>query len=139
MSFSYIVSVAAVAAIAIFVSASTASASSRPHLLTLILDDLGWADLSFRGAAYPTPNLDKLAKESVVLEGYYVQPVCSPTRSSFMTGRFPFHTGLQHQNTIMPGSTAALPLKNPTVPELLKKAGYITSGIGKWHRKFTFV
>eukprot|EP00756_Hemistasia_phaeocysticola_P023279 Hpha_TRINITY_DN15882_c1_g3::TRINITY_DN15882_c1_g3_i4::g.189326::m.189326/K12375/ARSI_J; arylsulfatase I/J len=112
---------------------AAAVAVKPPHLVLLVLDDVGWADLSGRGGAFQTPRMDGLMKEGVVLDKYYVQPVCSPTRSSFMTGRYAFHTGFQHTDTLIPGTSAHLPEDTPTVAEVLKGAGYETHAVGKWH------
>ena len=67
--------------------------SKRPHILFILADDLGWSDVGFHGSAIKTPNIDKLAKEGVILDNYYVQPLCTPTRSALMSGRYPIHTG----------------------------------------------
>eukprot|EP01064_Diplonema_japonicum_P011613 TRINITY_DN1900_c4_g1_i1.p1 TRINITY_DN1900_c4_g1~~TRINITY_DN1900_c4_g1_i1.p1 ORF type:complete len:487 (+),score=130.85 TRINITY_DN1900_c4_g1_i1:62-1522(+) len=107
--------------------------SIQPHVLMLVVDDLGWADVGYNGGDMPSPSIDKLAEEGIKLGRYYMQPVCSPTRSAFMTGRYPFTTGLQHMDTIVPGSTAGIPQDVPTLPEHLRKAGYSTYMIGKWH------
>ena len=75
--------------------------STQPHILLIVADDLGWNDVSFhapvapdgtRSAQNPTPTLTKLAAEGAALNNYYVQPVCSPTRASLMTGRHVIHT-----------------------------------------------
>ena len=63
------------------------------HILLIVIDDWGWRDVGFHGAKIKTPNMDKLATEGVILDNYYVQPVCSPTRSALLTGRYPIHTG----------------------------------------------
>jgi len=113
---------------------STLSVSMPPNIVMLVIDDLGWGDVSYHGGNFSTPNIDRLAtQEGVRLEKYYVQQVCSPTRSAFVTGRYPFHTGMQHFTTLMPGSTASIPKDVPTIAEALKKAGYSTHAIGKWH------
>jgi len=110
-----------------------ALASKPPHLVMMVLDDVGWADVGYHGSDFPTPNIDRLAMQGLRLEKYYVQQVCSPTRSALMTGRYPFHTGMQHCTTLMPGSSAKLPEDVPTIAETLRAAGYSTAAIGKWH------
>ena len=64
-----------------------------PHVLLIVLDDLGWSDVGFDGSKINTPNMDKLASEGVILDNYYVQPICSPTRGALLTGMYPTHTG----------------------------------------------
>lgn len=68
--------------------------SKRPHILFIVADDLGWSDVGFHGSVIKTPNIDKLANEGVILDNYYVQPLCTPTRSALMTGKYPIHTGI---------------------------------------------
>ena len=68
-------------------------AASPPHILFVVVDDLGWSDVGFHGSKIQTPNIDKLAAEGVVLDNYYVLPICTPTRSALMSGRYPIHTG----------------------------------------------
>ena len=69
------------------------AAASPPHILFVVVDDLGWSDVGFHGSKIQTPNIDKLASEGVVLDNYYVLPICTPTRSALMSGRYPIHTG----------------------------------------------
>lgn len=71
----------------------TEATGTKPHFLFLLVDDLGWSDVGFHGSKIHTPNVDKLANEGVILDNYYVQPYCTPTRGSLMTGRYPIHTG----------------------------------------------
>ena len=73
--------------------ARLSAAASLPHILFVVVDDLGWSDVGFHGSKIQTPNIDKLASEGVVLDNYYVLPICTPTRSALMTGRYPIHTG----------------------------------------------
>ena len=77
---------------------STASSHKRekatkPHILFMLADDLGWRDVGYQGSKARTPNIDKLAADGVILDNYYVQPLCTPTRAALMTGRYPIHTG----------------------------------------------
>lgn len=65
-----------------------------PNVLLVAVDDLGWSDVGFHNVtSIKTPNIDALAYEGVILENYYVQPICSPTRSALLSGRYPIHTG----------------------------------------------
>ncbi len=81
-----------------------AASTKNPHILLLVIDDLGWADTTLQPDVVdpdiPTPNLKALMDSGVRLGNYYTQTVCSPTRSSLMTGRFPFRMGMQHQATM---------------------------------------
>ena len=69
------------------------SSLKSPHIVLVVIDDLGWSDLGFQGSKIQTPNINTLAAEGVILDNYYVQPLCTPTRSTLMTGRYPIHTG----------------------------------------------
>ena len=73
--------------------ARTNRAGRPPHILLIVVDDLGWSDVGFHGSKIQTPNIDKLASNGVILDNYYVLPLCSPTRSALMTGMYPIHTG----------------------------------------------
>ena len=85
-------------AFAFFVAVSPLEAkkrkSSPPHILFMLADDLGWIDVGFHGSKINTPTIDSLAKEGVILDNYYVQPLCTPARGALMTGRYPIHTGM---------------------------------------------
>ena len=89
--------------IAVFLPPTCVNASaSPPHILFVVADDLGWSDVGFHGSKIQTPNIDKLASEGVVLDNYYVLPICTPTRSALMTGRYPIHTGKFNTNQSVP-------------------------------------
>jgi len=114
---------------------------TRPNIIYIMADDLGYADLSCYGRKnYQTPNLDKLCSQGIkFMNAYANAPVCTPTRAAFFTGRYPARTtvGL-HEPLDWNGkdSSVGLPPSHPTLPSLLKKAGYETYLIGKWHLGF---
>jgi len=66
---------------------------NRPNVLIILVDDLGWADLGFRGSDIETPSIDRLAREGLVLNRFYAMPICTPTRSALMTARDPMKLG----------------------------------------------
>jgi len=93
----------------------------------------GWNDVDFHGSAQiPTPHLSALARSGVTLNNYYVQPVCSPTRSSLLTGRHVIHSGIYDPDCDH-GTTFAVPLNFTMLPVPLAKLGYESHAIGKWH------
>ena len=115
-------------------TAQFAAKPKPPAILWIVADDLGGTDVGWRGSEFPTPNIDALAYSGIRLENYYVQPVCSPTRTAFMTGRYPLRTGLQHL-VIWQDTVAAIDRAHPTVAEVLRDDhGYTQSYmLGKWH------
>lgn len=110
-----------------------------PHVLFVVMDDLGWGDVSLppHNAEYETPHIDQLMSTGVRFDQFYVHPLCTPTRAAFMTGRYAFHTGMQSFKTLVPGSNASLPKSDPTLAEVLADGGYRTAMIGKWHLGFS--
>ena len=111
-------------------TASHASAADRPNVLLVITDDQGFGDLGAHGnPVIRTPNLDAFAKESVWLKNFYVSPVCSPTRSSLLTGLYNYRTGIVDTST---GRSMMRP-DVTTLPQMLAAAGYRTGLFGKWH------
>lgn len=105
----------------------------KPHIIFILADDLGWADVSFHGSPQiPTPNLDALAADGVVLNNYYVHPTCTASRGALMTGLYSIRYGLQ-STPIQPGQPYGLDLKYTLLPQHLKRLGYETHLIGKWH------
>lgn len=109
-----------------------AVADDRPNIVLLLADDLGYGDLScFGSPAVKTPNLDRLAKEGIKFTRFYAgSAVCSPTRASVLTGRYPLRFNItRHFND----RNVWLPESATTVAELLRDAGYNTAHVGKWH------
>ncbi len=110
----------------------TALAADKPNIVVILADDLGNADLGYRGGAVKTPNIDELAAEGVRLESFYGQQLCTPSRAALMTGRYPMRYGLQ-TFVIFPSHTYGLSTAERTLPQALKEAGYRTLMVGKWH------
>ena len=104
----------------------------RPNIVVILADDLGNADLGYRGSDIKTPNIDALAKGGVRLESFYGMPASTPARAALMTGRYPMRYGLQTM-VISPSQTYGLPTEERTLAQALKEAGYRTAMVGKWH------
>jgi arylsulfatase A-like enzyme len=108
------------------------AADTRPNIVFIVADDLGWGDVGWHESEIRTPSLDKLANKGAKLEAFYVQPVCTPTRAALMTGRYPLRHGLQ-TGVVRPWAQYGLPLEEQTLAQGLKSAGYATAIVGKWH------
>ncbi|XP_067670409.1 arylsulfatase B-like [Haliotis asinina] len=122
----------AIALVLFFLSLASAL---RPNIVFIVADDLGWNDLGFRNPDMITPNIDKLATEGIIFNNAYVQPLCSPSRTALMSGMYPFHAGMQHM-ALVRDQPVCLPLNYTLLPQELKKLGYATHIIGKWHLGF---
>lgn len=113
-----------------FAERSRLPQNRQPNVLLIITDDQGYGDLRAHGnPKLDTPNLDRLARDAVQFQSFYVSPVCSPTRASLMTGRYNYRTGVVDtylgRSLMHPDET--------TIAELLSQAGYRTGIFGKWH------
>jgi len=111
------------------VSAQSAATSPKPHIVMFVSDDMGWNDVGFHGSKIATPHIDRLAKEGMQLDRFYVHPICSPTRSALMTGRLPVRFGITAALT----RGASVPKDEHFMPQTFQKAGYQTFLVGKWH------
>jgi len=118
--------------------------SKKPNILFILVDDMGWRDLACYGhKIHETPHIDKLAADGMrFTDGYAANPVCSPTRASIMTGKYPSRIGITnwlpgdfYKNTplICEETAQFMKLEEFTLAESLKSGGYQTAFVGKWH------
>jgi len=143
----------AVGALAVGNAARAIEATKKPNIVLLFADDLGWGEMKYRRHIFKTPNIDSIAAEGMTFtDAYAASPTCSPSRASVITGQHParlgivrhvptgrtdgrlkdeFHT-IKQDPAQMP-SRNWLPLEEPTIAEALRKRGYQTAFVGKWH------
>jgi arylsulfatase B len=110
----------------------------RPHIIFFMVGDLGRNDVSWHREGsniIKTPFLESLAKGGTQLQNYYVYRFCSPSRSTFLTGRHPSHIGQQTGMNLnpMPGIACGINLKYDFIAKVLQRAGYRTAALGKWY------
>jgi arylsulfatase A len=125
--------------------ARSAQAQRKLNYIIILIDDMGWTDLgAFGSKFYETPNIDLLAAQGMRFTNAYAAcPVCSPTRASIMTGKYPARLHLTDwipgrkqwptAKLLTPDFEQQLPLAETTIAEALKPKGYVTAAIGKWH------
>ena len=105
-------------------------AADKPNVVIILTDDQGWGDLSINGNTnLDTPNIDRLAQQGVGFSNFYVCPICSPTRSEFLTGRYNPRGGVRSASR----GEERLDLDETTVAEIFRDNGYKTAAFGKWH------
>ena len=116
------------------------TATARPNVLLIIADDLGWGDIGALGSEIPTPHIDSLAAEGVLLTNFHTAATCSPSRAMLLTGVDTHLAGLGNMITFMPpnqrgnpGYEGHLNERVRTLGELFQEAGYLTGFFGKWH------
>jgi arylsulfatase B/arylsulfatase I/J len=112
------------------------------HVLFFLIDDYGFADASYKNEMYngtaspPTPTIDRLAMSGVRLESYYVNSLCSPTRTALLSGRYAYTIGMEN-TVIVDGQNTDLPLNLLTIADYFSQAGWNTSAYGKWDAGMT--
>jgi arylsulfatase A len=107
---------------------ATHAAERRPNIILILTDDVGLGDIHFSGGPFNTPNIDKLAESGTKFTYCYATPLCGPSRCELLTGRYPFRTGHNSNQSRM----AVSPTSEVMIPTVLKKAGYVTASVGKW-------
>ncbi len=119
----------------ITVTVVPALAESQPNIILIVSDDAGYGDFSMHGGkSFPTPRIDNIAKQGVLFtQGYVSASVCSPSRAGMLTGKYQQKFG--HENNIPPRSSTVngMAISEKTIADYLKKLGYHTIAIGKWH------
>jgi arylsulfatase len=120
--------------LSLFVSLSLFG-QSRPNVIIVMADDMGWSDIGCYGSEIETPNLDRLAKNGLRFTQFYNTGRCCPTRASLLTGTYPHQAGIGHMmnDTGLPGYTGDLGSNVQTIAEVLSPAKYSTYLSGKWH------
>jgi arylsulfatase A-like enzyme len=116
------------------VSSSNEDIDQKPNIIFLIADDAGYGDFGCYGQKiFNTPNIDRMASEGMLFTQHYSgSTVCAPSRSSLMTGQHTGHTFIRGNKGVKPEGQYPIPDSLQILPELLKKAGYVTGGFGKW-------
>lgn len=114
-----------------------AEPKTKPNVLVILVDDMGWSDIGCYGGEIPTPNIDALAKGGLRFTQFYNTGRCSPTRASLLTGHYPHQAGMGNLDNVIkpghPGFQGKLADNSVTMAEVLHEAGYFTAMSGKWH------
>ena len=109
--------------------------NSRPNVIVILVDDMGFSDLGITGSEIKTPNIDRLARGGALLPSMYNCSRCCPTRASLLTGLYPHNAGIGHMGTNLGSAAYQGFLRNDsvTIAEVLRASGYRTLMSGKWH------
>ncbi|MEO0436551.1 MAG: sulfatase-like hydrolase/transferase [Pseudomonadota bacterium] len=110
---------------------SSPRSSSKPNIILVLADDMGWRDVGYNHSEIRTPVMDRLAQTGVRFNRFYAQPTCSPTRAALLTGKAPLRLGIL--DPLAKNNPRGLPLNEETLADLLKARGYATALVGKWH------
>jgi arylsulfatase A len=108
--------------------AAAAASKEHPNIIMMLSDDVGLGDIHCYGGPFNTPNIDKLATGGTKFTYCYATPLCGPSRCQLLTGRYPFRTGFNSNQS----KNAVDPKREVMIPTILKKAGYVTGSVGKW-------
>ena len=129
---------------ALLLGASLGTVAAAPHIVHILMDDLGWAEVGYHNKVaraagdIKTPNLDKLVEGGLELDRFYTEKICSPSRSSLQSGRFGIHVNVQNvfpelSNIDDPvGGYQGIPVNMTGMAEILRDRGYATKAVGKW-------
>src|ERR1051325_5318884 len=132
--------IAILAGAAVLCPAAAFAQDKKPNIVIILADYLGYGDLGCynKGSKIPTPNLDKLATQGMrFTDAHSPSAVCSPTRYGLLTGRYPFRSPLK-KGVVAPWGAPIIEQDRLTLPEMLRRAGYRTACIGKWHLGWTW-
>ena len=121
---------AVAALVACAAAGGRAADPERPNILLVVADDLGWGDEGWHAGLFRTPHMDRLVAEGVELDRHYVQPVCTPTRTALLSGRYPGRFGPQALDA---SNLRAMAPGTLTLPAALRSVGYVSYQAGKWH------
>jgi arylsulfatase A-like enzyme len=123
-----------VLAATLFPKFGKAAGARKPNILLIVSDDQGYGDMGCYGCKdIPTPNMDAIAQKGVrFTAGYVGSPLCSPSRATMLTGRYPTRV-LDYGGNPPPGSDSGLPIEHKTMANYMQDAGYRTAAFGKWH------
>lgn len=112
-------------------------ATSMPHIVMIVADDLGWNSIGYKTEKYRavSPFLTQLAERGVIMTNFYAQEVCSPSRAALLTGRYPASLGMQ-MRMVATGMEWGLNISETLLPQVLQDHGYATHMLGKWHLGF---